>query len=252
MKMYIEANLVEKIQIIKSTDGIFHRTYARIYLFTGEIKYLSLGNVDHFLENLEKKQLNKGKSSDQLIPVEFKYQIDYKRIFDKILSVGVLLLSMGFLYSVYLSLKNIGSQNEMMGVGKSNAKIYGTDLKINVKFKDVAGLDEAKKEISEFVDFLKKPKKYKDLGARLPKGALLTGPPGTGKTMLAKVYSLFYNNYFKFFSFIKACAGEADVPFFYISGSDFVEMYVGVGAARVRGLDIYLYYIKYISFCFDF
>ncbi len=83
----------------------------------------------------------------------------------------------------------------------------------------MAGQDEAKREISEFVDFLKKPEKYKELGARLPKGALLTGPPGTGKTLLAK-----------------ACAGEAGVPFFYLSGSEFVEMYVGVGASRVRDL----------------
>ncbi len=88
-----------------------------------------------------------------------------------------------------------------------------------MKFSDVAGQDEAKAEISEFVDFLKSPQKYKKLGARLPRGALLTGPPGTGKTMLAK-----------------ACAGEAEVPFFYMSGSDFVEMFVGVGAARVRDL----------------
>lgn len=83
----------------------------------------------------------------------------------------------------------------------------------------MAGLDEAKIEIQEFVDFLKKPKKYKDLGAKIPRGALLTGPPGTGKTMLAK-----------------ACAGESGVPFFSVSGSDFVEMFVGVGASRVRDL----------------
>lgn len=88
-----------------------------------------------------------------------------------------------------------------------------------MKFKDVAGLDEGKFEIKEFVDFLKKPKKYKDIGATIPRGALLSGPPGTGKTMLAK-----------------ACAGEAGVPFFYVSGSDFVEMFVGVGASRVREL----------------
>jgi len=83
----------------------------------------------------------------------------------------------------------------------------------------VAGLDEAKLEIQEFVDFLKRPEKYTNLGAKIPRGALLTGPPGTGKTMLAK-----------------ACAGEADVPFYYVSGSEFVEMFVGTGASRVRDL----------------
>ena len=103
---------------------------------------------------------------------------------------------------------------------KSGNKVkISTLIFLNLRFKDVAGQDEAKREISEFVDFLKKPEKYKELGARLPKGALLTGPPGTGKTLLAK-----------------ACAGEAGVPFFYLSGSEFVEMYVGVGASRVRDL----------------
>lgn len=94
-----------------------------------------------------------------------------------------------------------------------------TALTVKTQFKDVAGLQEAKHEITEFVDFLKKPEKFTDMGAKIPRGALLTGPPGTGKTMLAK-----------------ACAGEAGVPFFYISGSEFVEKFVGVGASRVRSL----------------
>ncbi len=102
-------------------------------------------------------------------------------------------------------------------MGKSGARQFEQDSK--VKFQDVAGLDQAKQEVREFVDFLKKPEKYKNLGAKVPRGALLAGPPGTGKTMLAK-----------------ACAGEAGVPFFYISGSEFVEIFVGVGAARVRDL----------------
>ena len=112
-----------------------------------------------------------------------------------------------------------GGGGDMFGFGKSNVKQFGFEQQIKVKFKDVAGLDEAKHEIREFVDFLKKPRKYKEIGAKIPRGALLSGPPGTGKTMLAK-----------------ACAGEAGVPFFYVSGSDFVEMFVGVGASRVRDL----------------
>ena len=106
----------------------------------------------------------------------------------------------------------------MGGVGKSNAKMY-VEKKTGVTFKDVAGEEEAKESLTELVDFLKNPDKYKKIGARLPKGALLVGPPGTGKTLLAK-----------------ALAGEAGVPFFSLSGSDFVEMFVGVGASRVRDL----------------
>lgn len=106
----------------------------------------------------------------------------------------------------------------MMNLG-SSFKSKQFEQKIKIRFKDVAGLEEAKGEIKEFVDFLKAPSKYKRLGARIPRGALLTGPPGTGKTLLAK-----------------ACAGEAGVPFFYVSGSEFVEMFVGMGAARVREL----------------
>lgn len=102
---------------------------------------------------------------------------------------------------------------------KANVSVFGEDKKIDVRFKDVAGHEAAKQEIMEFVDFLKNPKKYQALGARVPRGALLTGPPGTGKTLLAK-----------------AVAGEAGVPFVSTSGSEFVEMFVGVGASRVRDL----------------
>ncbi len=106
-----------------------------------------------------------------------------------------------------------------MGVGKSNAKVYNMEKTTGVSFKDVAGQDEAKESLQEMVDFLHNPKKYTEIGAKLPKGALLVGPPGTGKTLLAK-----------------AVAGEAGVPFFSLAGSDFVEMFVGVGASRVRDL----------------
>ena len=112
-----------------------------------------------------------------------------------------------------------GSGTNIFNVGKSKARIFDKDENIRIDFKDVAGLEEAKMEVKEIVDFLKKPKKYTDLGGKIPKGALLVGPPGTGKTLLAK-----------------AVAGEAHVPFFSLSGSDFVEMFVGVGASRVRDL----------------
>ncbi len=112
-----------------------------------------------------------------------------------------------------------GGAGGIFSIGKSKAALYDKDTQVNITFNDVAGLDEAKIEIKEIVDFLKSPKKYTELGAKIPKGALLVGAPGTGKTLLAK-----------------AVAGEAKVPFFSLSGSDFVEMFVGVGASRVRDL----------------
>jgi len=112
-----------------------------------------------------------------------------------------------------------GPGGQIFNIGKSKATLFDQNSKVNVTFADVAGLDEAKVEVMEVVDFLKTPKKYTALGGKIPKGVLLVGPPGTGKTLLAK-----------------AVAGEASVPFFSISGSDFVEMFVGVGASRVRDL----------------
>jgi cell division protease FtsH len=112
-----------------------------------------------------------------------------------------------------------GGGGGIFNIGKSKAQLFDKGTKVNITFTDVAGLDEAKQEVMEIVDFLKNPKKYTALGGKIPKGALLVGPPGTGKTLLAK-----------------AMAGEAQVPFFSMSGSDFVEMFVGVGASRVRDL----------------
>ncbi len=112
-----------------------------------------------------------------------------------------------------------GGGGQIFSIGKSKAKLFDQDQKVKKSFKDVAGLEGAKEEVQEIVDFLKSPEKYTSLGGKIPKGALLVGPPGTGKTLLAK-----------------AVAGEANVPFFSLSGSDFVEMFVGVGASRVRDL----------------
>lgn len=126
------------------------------------------------------------------------------------------LLIVGFF--MYMMRQAQGQNSQAMGFGKSKAKLYGLD-KEKVQFSDIAGNDAAKQDLQEVVDFLKHPKKYRQLGAKIPKGVLLVGSPGTGKTMLAR-----------------AVAGEADVPFFSISGSEFVEMFVGVGASRVRDL----------------
>jgi len=113
----------------------------------------------------------------------------------------------------------MGGMNSIFGITKANVTVINKGEKMKVKFKDVAGLQNAKEEVMEFVDFLKDPKRYTRLGAKIPNGALLVGPPGTGKTLLAK-----------------AVAGEAECPFFSISGSDFIEMFVGVGPSRVRDL----------------
>ena len=123
-----------------------------------------------------------------------------------------------FYIMLMLIMKNASKSGGIMGVGKSSAKMY-VEKETGITFKDVAGQAEAKESLTEMVDFLEKPEKYLEIGAKLPRGALLVGPPGTGKTLLAK-----------------AVAGEAKVPFFSLSGSEFVEMYVGVGASRVRDL----------------
>ena len=125
----------------------------------------------------------------------------------------VLLVGVGF----YFISRQMGTANKSMDFGKSRARL--TNDKDKVTFKEVAGLQEEKEEVAELIDFLKQPKKFQSMGARIPKGVLLVGPPGTGKTLLAK-----------------AVAGEANVPFYYISGSDFVELFVGVGASRVRDM----------------
>ena len=137
-------------------------------------------------------------------------------IVQTILSYGIMIVA--FYLLMMLIMKSATKSGGVMGVGKSNAKMY-VQTETGVTFKDVAGQEEAKESLSEMVDFLEKPEKYLQIGAKLPRGALLVGPPGTGKTLLAK-----------------AVAGEAKVPFFSLSGSDFVELYVGVGASRVRDL----------------
>jgi AFG3 family protein len=177
----------------------------------------SIGDYKSFEEKVEKYQLDI--PEDDRIHVDpRKGPKDYSGVFSWVI---VIALMVGFWYLMMrrMSGQAGGGPGQLFNIGKSKAKLYDKQTKVTISFKDVAGLEEAKVEVMEIVDFLKNPTKYTDLGGKIPKGALLVGPPGTGKTLLAK-----------------AVAGEADVPFFSLSGSDFVEMFVGVGASRVRDL----------------
>lgn len=160
---------------------------------------------------------DQGLATDAPVQVEVKTPSQAGSIFWNlaIILVPVLLIAAFF---IFMMRQAQGQSNQAMGFGKSKAKLYGEDKK-KVLFADIAGNEAAKQDLEEVVDFLKHPKKYEGLGAKIPKGVLLVGSPGTGKTMLAR-----------------AVAGEANVPFFSISGSEFVEMFVGVGASRVRDL----------------
>ena len=154
---------------------------------------------------------------DQQIGYEVEERSDFTDFF---FTYGFFfLLIFGFWFLMRRMTGGGGPGGQIFNIGKSRAALFDSENKVRITFKDVAGLDEAKEEIVEIVDFLKSPSKFTKLGGKIPKGALLVGPPGTGKTLLAK-----------------AVAGEAEVPFFTLSGSDFVEMFVGVGAARVRDL----------------
>ena len=176
----------------------------------------NIGNLEHFDKELSGVE-------EKLDGVHISYKIEKRKNAwkDILVLFGPLLMLILFFYLMTrMTSRQMGSGGGIFGVGRSKAKMYdGKNLKTNVTFKDVAGLAGAKEEVVEVVDFLKNPKRYTDLGGKIPKGVLLVGPPGTGKTLLAK-----------------AVAGEANVPFFSMSGSDFVEMFVGVGASRVRDL----------------
>lgn len=180
--------------------------------------YFSIGSVEAFERRLDDAQYELNIPSSERIPVSYTSEGNGLNI---LLSFGPTLLFIGAIY--WLSRRASGGagagQSGIFGMGKSRAKMFNHEKDIKVKFKDVAGMDEAKLEIMEFVSFLKTPDQYQRLGAKIPRGAILSGPPGTGKTLLAK-----------------ATAGESEVPFFSVSGSEFVEMFVGVGASRVRDL----------------
>ena len=225
----LESNDISKIVIL-------NKTVAQIYIkeeaLSNEV-YKKVTNSSFFnknapvfeynfgdLQNFEKK-LEEAKTANSL---EFdKMNDEQTDLFDSILAYLPFIFLIGlwifFMRRMSGGSGSGGAGGQIFNIGKSKAKLFDQDQKVKVTFKDVAGLQGAKEEVQEIVDFLKTPEKYTSLGGKIPKGALLVGAPGTGKTLLAK-----------------AVAGEAGVPFFSLSGSDFVEMFVGVGASRVRDL----------------
>lgn len=177
-------------------------------------------NGDKYVVNLPNQQEEQSKFIALLRHEKVKFDIDKPVLSDTVMSILFTVLPLGFfvvLWMLFMRQAQAGS-NQALSFGRSRAKRLNENVP-KVTFDDVAGVDEAKQELGEVVDFLKNPKKFQALGAKIPKGVLLLGPPGCGKTLLAR-----------------AIAGEAGVPFFHISGSDFVEMFVGVGASRVRDL----------------
>lgn len=218
---FLEKDMVEKLVVV-------NRSIVRVFLKgdSGTMKaaqgryrhYFTIGSVESFEHKLDVAQLELNTALRERVPVTFTNETSLINIF---LNIAPTLLLVGVL--LWLSRRatssGAGGQGGIFGIGKSKAKLFNQETDIKVKFKDVAGMDEAKQEIMEFVKFLKDPGYFERLGAKIPKGAILSGPPGTGKTLLAK-----------------ATAGEAGVPFLSVSGSEFVEMFVGVGSSRVRDL----------------
>ena len=228
VEQMVEAGDVEKIVVV-------NRDEARVMLREGKTEalresdirykqlpksghqlYFNIGSVDSFKADLEKAEEQSGHS----VVLTFENEKPWYDSWLMGLLPWVVMIGVWFLIMRGMARGGGGAGGGIMNVGKARAQEFDqSDPNRRVTFKDVAGLEEAKVEIMEIVDFLKNAPKYRELGAKIPKGALLVGPPGTGKTLLAK-----------------AVAGEANVPFLSISGSDFVEMFVGVGASRVRDL----------------
>ena len=204
------------IQMVESNEVGSVKVYSDKIYFEPKVSDTTTENVVYYVVRLTDYDLvNRLAESG----VEFK-AIDEggNVIFREILS-WVIMIAAFYLIMMLFMRSMSKSGGGIMGVGKSGAKMYGMEKETGITFADVAGEEEAKESLTEMVDFLREPKRYLEIGAKLPRGALLVGPPGTGKTLLAK-----------------AVAGEAGVPFFSMSGSEFVEMYVGVGASRVRDL----------------
>ena len=222
---FFDKGLVDKLTVVnrnKVRVELHREAVANMYPESPAIRpnfyyYFTIGSVEAFERKLDEAHQELGIPSNERIPVAYSDEVPLSAA---LFSFGPTVLFIAALF--WLSRRAAsggGGQSGIFGIGKSRAKRFNHESDIKTKFADVAGMDEAKLEIMEFVSFLKDPSKYQTLGAKIPRGAILSGPPGTGKTLLAK-----------------ATAGESGVPFFSVSGSEFVEMFVGVGPSRVRDL----------------
>ena len=223
---YIEAGAIEKIEVaddLQAQATVKPQSYTLVFGTQGDgekargVLVTQVPSIEEFSKFMDGVNASRKEAGQAAIDVTYSKSRDYWYL----ILVNILPFVLIVLFFFYMSrgIAGAGGPGGIFGVGKAQAQLFDKDKKDKVTFQDVAGLYGAKQEVQEIVEFLKNPKKYTEIGAKIPKGALLVGPPGTGKTLLAK-----------------AVAGEADVPFFSMSGSDFVEMFVGVGASRVRDL----------------
>lgn len=208
-QVFIKDEALKKTKYQKLINSAFYRKGSSLYEY-------NFGDLQNFENDLEKAK----KENDLTFDLKNESRTSMIDTFIGFLPF-IILIAIWLFFMRRMSGGGAGSGGggQIFSIGKSKAKLFDKDTKVKTTFENVAGLEGAKEEVQEIVDFLKNPEKYTSLGGKIPKGALLVGPPGTGKTLLAK-----------------AVAGEAEVPFFSLSGSDFVEMFVGVGASRVRDL----------------
>lgn len=223
---YVEADAIDKIVVF---DDLSLKANVKPTKYTvvfggqadgerakGQLQ-VQVPSVEEFSKYID--AVNANRKGQGLAVIDVKYEKSHNYWYLILVNVLPFAFIIFFLYYMSRGIAGGAGGGGIFGVGRARAQVFDKDKKDKVTFKDVAGLYGAKQEVQEIVEFLKNPKKYTEIGAKIPKGALLVGPPGTGKTLLAK-----------------AVAGEAGVPFFSMSGSDFVEMFVGVGASRVRDL----------------
>lgn len=216
---YLSKGMVDQLEVI-------NKKFVRVKLIPGHTVdgcntlWFNIGSTETFERNLENIQIELNIEPGHDVPIIYKSEVELSTLLTHILQLCFLGVALLMFRRSMEAISGKGGRRKGLfgGVMESTAKLINSK-DIHVRFKDVAGCEEAKIEIMEFVNFLKNPKQYIDLGAKIPKGAMLTGPPGTGKTLLAK-----------------ATAGEADVPFISVSGSEFLEMFVGVGPSRVRDM----------------